>query len=57
VTFNLSQGVHIAFMCFVWMSHPTATFALHNISRLVCITEVESVYSAVWAESLYKTHV
>jgi len=39
------------------MSHPTATFALHNISRLVCITEVESVYSAVWAESLYKTHV
>jgi hypothetical protein len=42
-------------MCFVWVSEQTATFALHNIKRLVFITDVESVYSAVRAESLYKT--
>jgi hypothetical protein len=42
-------------MCFVRVSEPTATFALQNIKRLVFITEVESVYSAVRTESLYKT--
>jgi hypothetical protein len=41
-------------MCFVRISEQTATFALYNIKRLVFITEVESVYSAVRAESLYK---
>jgi hypothetical protein len=41
-------------MCFVRLSEQTATFALYNIKRLVFITEVESVYSAVHAESLYK---
>jgi len=30
-------------------------FALHNIKRLVFITKVESVYCAVWTESLYNT--
>jgi len=30
-------------------------FALHNIKRLVFITEVESVYCAVRTESLYST--
>jgi len=28
-------------------------FSLHNIKRLVFITDVESVYSAVSTESLY----
>jgi hypothetical protein len=42
-------------MCFVRISEQTATFALQNIKRLVFITEVESVYSAVHTESLYKT--
>jgi hypothetical protein len=42
-------------MCFVRISEQTATFVLQNIQRLVLITEVESVYSAVRAESLYKT--
>jgi hypothetical protein len=42
-------------MCFVRISEQTATFALQNIRRLVFITEVESVYSAVRTESLYKT--
>jgi hypothetical protein len=42
-------------MCFVRISEQTATFALKNIKRLVIITEVESVYSAVRTESLYKT--
>jgi hypothetical protein len=39
----------------VWISEQTATFALQNIKRLVFITEVESVYSAVRTESFYKT--
>jgi len=30
-------------------------FSLHNIKRLVFITDVESVYSAVRTESLYNT--
>jgi hypothetical protein len=42
-------------MCFVRISEQAATFALWNNKRLVFITEVESVYSAVRAESLYKT--
>jgi hypothetical protein len=42
-------------MCFVRISEQTETFALENINRLVFITEVESVYSAVRTESLYKT--
>jgi hypothetical protein len=42
-------------MCFVRISEQTATFALQNIKRLVFVTEVESVYSAVRTESLYKT--
>jgi hypothetical protein len=42
-------------MCFVRISEQTATFALQNINRLVFVTEVESVYSAVRTESLYKT--
>jgi hypothetical protein len=42
-------------MCFVRISEQTATFALQNIKRLVFVTEVESVYSAVCAGSLYKT--
>jgi hypothetical protein len=41
-------------MCFVRISEQTATFALQNIKRPVLITEVESVYSAVRTESLYK---
>jgi len=42
-------------MCFVWLSEQTVTFALHNINRLISITKVESVYSAVQTESLYNT--
>jgi hypothetical protein len=42
-------------MCFVWISEQTATFTLQDIKRLVFITEVESVYSAVRTDSLYKT--
>ena len=41
-------------MCFERISEQTATFALHNISRLVFITEMKSVYYAVRTESLYK---
>ena len=40
---------------FVLISEQTTNFALHNIKRLVFITEVESVYCAVWTESLYNT--
>jgi hypothetical protein len=38
-------------MCFVWISEQTVTFALYIITRLVFMTEVESVYSAVRTES------
>jgi len=31
-----------------------ATFALYIINGLVFITAMESVYSAVWTDSLYK---
>jgi hypothetical protein len=44
-------------MYFVRISEQAATFALQNIKRLVFITEVESVYSAVNTESLYKTDI
>jgi len=43
------------FVCFVWISKQTASFAVHNIDRLVFITEVESVYNAVSTECLYNT--
>ena len=42
-------------MCFVWLSEETVHFALYIINRLVLMTEAESVYCAVRAESLYKT--
>jgi hypothetical protein len=38
-------------MCCVWIFEQTATFALYNINRLVCITEVYSVYCAVSTET------
>jgi len=41
-------------MCFVWLSEQTVTFVLYIFNRLGFITEVESVYSAVRTESLYK---
>jgi hypothetical protein len=40
---------------FVWISEQTTRFAIRNIKRLVFITEVESVYSAVRTDSLYNT--
>jgi len=41
-------------MCFVWISEQTADIALYIIYWLVFITVVESVYSAVRTDSLYK---
>jgi len=42
-------------MCFVWISEERATLACTTLTDWFCITEVESVYSAVRTESLYKT--
>ena len=39
---------------FLWISKETANIALQNIKRLVSITEVESVYSAVRTGALNK---
>jgi hypothetical protein len=39
---------------FVRISEQTATFGLYAVKRLVFITVVESVYSAVRTDSLYK---
>ena len=46
---------YIEFVCFVWISEQTVSFALYYFSRLVFINEVESVYCAVRTESLYNT--
>jgi len=43
------------FVYFVWISEQTANVVLHNIKRLVFITETESVYCAVRTESLCNT--
>ena len=56
LTFKILHGDDIAFMCFVWLSEQTVTFAIYIINRLVFITEVESVYSAVRTESLHNTN-
>jgi hypothetical protein len=42
-------------MRFVRISKQVATFALYSINRLFLITEKESVYCAVRADSLHKT--
>ena len=42
-------------MYFVWISEQTVPFALYTINRLVFVTEVESVYCTVQAESLVQT--
>jgi hypothetical protein len=43
------------YVCFAWLSEQRVSFALYICNRLVFITEVESVYSAVRTESLYNT--
>ena len=56
--FKIKKILHAdyaAFMCFVWISEQTATYALYSINWIVFITEVASVYSAVRIESLYNT--
>jgi hypothetical protein len=45
---------YITLMCFVWLSEQTVISALYSINRLGFITEVESVYSAVRTDCLYK---
>jgi hypothetical protein len=39
----------------VWILEQTVTLVLYIINRMVYITEVKSVYSAVRTESLYNT--
>ena len=55
--FNISTTVSSAFtvfMCFVFISEQTATYATYCINWLVFITEMKSVYSAVRTGSLNK---
>jgi hypothetical protein len=55
--FNISRIVrsaHTVFMCFVFIWEQTATCATYSINWLVFITEMKSVYSAVWTGSLNK---
>jgi len=37
---KILHGTHIAFMCLVRIAQQTATFALHNISRMVLYNRV-----------------
>jgi hypothetical protein len=54
LTFNNSTFYpHSVLMCFVWIWEQTAIISLYNINWLVCITETECVYCAVWTRSLY----
>jgi len=46
--------VHALVKCFVRISEQRATFALYIINWLVFKTVVESVYSEVRTDSLYK---
>ena len=46
--------ITFAFMCFVWLSEQTVTFALYIITRLV-LSPKWRVYCAVRTESLYNT--
>jgi len=56
LTFIFLYGAHIVFMCCVWISETTATFALYNTKWLIFyITEVECVYCAVRTQFLYTT--
>jgi len=53
---KILHGDYIAFMCFVWLSELTVTFALYVFKNLFFfITKAESVYSAVRTESLHNT--
>jgi hypothetical protein len=46
-------------MCFVWISEQTVIISLYNIKWLVFITETESVYCAVRAETstIIRAHI
>ena len=44
---------HSEFICSIWISEQTAIISLHNINRLIFITEKEFAYCAVGTESLY----
>jgi hypothetical protein len=54
LTFKDSIWCSLCVECFVRISEQTATLALYIINRLVFKTVVESVYSAVRTDSLYK---
>jgi hypothetical protein len=56
LTYKNSTWCSLCVQCFVWMSEQTAAFVLHIINRLFFITVVESVYSAVRNDSLYKAN-
>jgi len=56
--FKIKKILNVAdfpFVCLVWISEQTATFAYTLTDLFLCITEVEGVYGAVRAVSFYKT--
>jgi hypothetical protein len=56
LTYNKSTfSPHSVFMCFVWISEPTAIISLYSINWLVFITESGCVYCAVRTGYLYIT--
>ena len=54
LTFKNSTWCSLCVECFVRISEQTAAFALYIINCVVFITVVESVYSAVRNDALYK---
>ena len=57
--FNIQQfyvlPTQTVFVFFAWIWEQTAIISLHSINWLVCITETESVYCSVRAETLNET--
>ena len=50
--YNSTFCPHSVFVCFVWIWEQTAIISLYSINWLVCITDMESVYCAVWSRAL-----
>jgi len=52
---KILRDAHIAFICFVRYRNQQRLLPYTILAEWFCITDVDSVYSAVRTESLYKT--
>jgi hypothetical protein len=52
LTLQNLHSAHTVFMCFVFISEQTTTYALYNVNWLVFVTEMKTQKKAVCASSL-----